>query len=301
MNHTAFKKKVNVGLIVLLAPAIIVVVLIIGYPLVRALGLSLYRYKLTDLLNSGFIGLNNYKDIIFNDPAFNAAFVNTIIWVGVTVVCQVLCSLVLANVLNKPFWGRGVIRSIVLIPWATPCVLIALMWSWMFNGNYGVINEILKDFNVISQNVAWLAMSETSLGSQILVMVWQGIPFFTIMLLAAMQLIPSELYESADVDGAGPVRKYFSITLPGISATLVSTVMIRLIWVFNNVDIVYIMTGGGPGYSSLTLSVYTFIEAQKSLNFGYASALAIIGAIFMAIVMLVYMRMARSRGGIVDR
>ena len=234
--------------------------------MVRAIGLSFYNYRLTDLKNLSFIGIRNYIEILTNDPAFNQAFLNTVIWVGVTVLCQLLLSLLLANILNKAFSGRGIIRSIILIPWVTPCVLIALMWSWMFNGNYGVINEILKDLHIINENIAWLARPDTALGTQILVMVWQGIPFFTVMILAAMQSIPLELYESADVDGANAIRKYFNITLPGISATVISAVMIRLIWVFNNVEIIYIMTSGGPGYSSLTTSVYTFIEAQKIIE-----------------------------------
>lgn len=295
------KKKVQYQPFILLAPALVIVLLIIGYPVVRAIGLSLFKYDMTNLQNVKFIGLQNYIDIFTKDDAFWPAFKNTVLWVGVTVVLQLLLSLLLANILNKTFRGRGIVRSIVLIPWVTPCVLISLMWAWIFNGNYGVMNEILKKFHIISENVAWIAQPNTALWVQILAMIWQGIPFFTIMILAAMQSVPRELYESASVDGASSIKQYFYITLPGISSTIVSTVMIRLIWVFNNVDIIYTMTGGGPGYSSLTLSVYTYLQAQKSMKFGYGSAIAIIGAVLMSVVIFVYLRITREQGGMIDK
>lgn len=294
------KRRIQWEPIILVAPAILIVVLIIGYPVGRAIWLSLFRYNMTNLQEIKFLGLGNYIEIFTKDAAFWPALKNTVLWVGVTVTAQLLLSLVLANVLNKSFIGRGIVRSIVLIPWVTPCVLISLMWAWMFNGNYGVVNEILKRFHLISENTAWLAQTDTALWIQILAMIWQGIPFFTIMILAAMQSVPRELYESASVDGASATRQYFYITLPGIAATIVSTVMIRLIWVFNNVDIIYTMTGGGPGYTSLTLSVYTYQQAQKSMKFGYGSAIAIVGAILMSVVMFVYLRITREKGGMID-
>lgn len=295
------KKKIQWQPLILLAPAIIIVLLIIGYPVARAVVLSLYKYDMTNLQNVKFIGLQNYIDIFTKDDAFWPALKNTVLWVGVTVIAQLLLSLLLANILNKSFRGRGIVRSVVLIPWVTPCVLISLMWAWIFNGNYGVMNEILKRLHLIKENVAWIAQPNTALWVQILAMIWQGIPFFTIMILAAMQSVPRELYESASVDGASSVKQYFYITLPGIASTIVSTVMIRLIWVFNNVDIVYTMTGGGPGYSSLTLSVYTYLQAQKSMKFGYGSAVAIIGAILMSVVIFIYLRITREQGGMIDK
>ena len=295
------KKKFQYQPFILLAPAILIVILIIGYPVVRAVVLSLYKYDLTNLQGVKFVGLQNYIDIFTKDPAFWPAFKNTVIWVSVTVISQLLLSLLLANILNKFFIGRGIVRSVVLIPWVTPCVLISLMWAWIFNGNYGVMNEILQKLHLINENVAWIAQPNTALWIQILAMIWQGIPFFTIMILAAMQSVPRELYESASVDGASRIKQYFYITIPGIASTIVSTVMIRLIWVFNNVDIIYTMTGGGPGYSSLTLSVYTYLQAQKSMKFGYGSAVAIIGAVFMSIVIFIYLRITREQGGMIDK
>ncbi|MDE7037973.1 MAG: sugar ABC transporter permease [Lachnospiraceae bacterium] len=295
------KKSKNWQPVILLAPAIIIVILIIGYPVGRAIGLSLFQYDMTNLQNVKFVGIQNYVDLFTKDEAFWPAFKNTVVWVLVTVASQLLLSLLLANILNKKFFLRGVVRSIVLIPWVTPCVLISLMWAWIFNGNYGVVNEILNRLHLITGDAAWLAQPQTALWVQILAMIWQGVPFFTIMILAAMQSIPAELYESASVDGASSVRKYFHITIPGIASTLVSTVMIRLIWVFNNVDIIYTMTGGGPGYSSLTLSVYTYQQAQKSMRFGYGSAAAITGAVFMTGVIFIYLRLTREKGGMITK
>jgi multiple sugar transport system permease protein len=205
--------------------------------------------------------------------------------------------MVLALLLNKKFRGRAVVRSICLIPWVTPGVVIALMWSWIYNGNFGVLNDLLMKTGFIAKNIAWLANSKTSLNAQIVAMIWQGIPFFTLMFLATMQTIPTDLYEVADVSGANSWQKFRYITFPFLIPTILITSLLRIIWVGNNVDIIYLMTQGGPGFSSMTLSVYSYIEAQKSMNFGYGSTLAVYGTLFMVVLMVLYVRLLNKSGG----
>ena len=281
--------------IILLMPAFLLVVGVIIYPICYAVGLSFQYYKLTDYVNRQFIGLENYISVWRNET-FLASLGNTVKWVGITVACQFLFGLVLAMILNVPFRGRGIIRSITLMPWVTPGVVIALMWVWIYNGNFGVLNKCLTSLGIISKNIPWLGSSQTALYSQLVTMIWQGIPFFAIMILAALQTISADLYEAADISGANSWQKFLYITLPELMPTIITTCMLRIIWVFNNVEVLYLMTGGGPGHSSMTVSLVAYIKAQKSLDFGQGSTIAIYGTLFMILFMTIYLKLTR-RGG----
>ena len=278
--------------IILLAPAFLLVVGVIVYPICYAVGLSFQYYKLTDIVNRHFVGLENYISVWSNET-FLASLGNTVKWVGITVLCQFLFGLVLALILNTPFRGRGVIRSITLMPWVTPGVVIALMWVWIYNGNFGILNKCLTSRGNLKKNIPWLGSVATALYSQIATMIWQGIPFFAIMILAALQTISSDLYEAAEISGAGSWQKFIYITLPEIMPTIVTTCMLRIIWVFNNVEVLYLMTGGGPGHSSMTVSLVAYIRAQKSLDFGQGSTIAIYGTLFMILFMTIYLKLTR--------
>ena len=278
--------------IILLAPAFLLVVGVIVYPICYAVGLSFQYYKLTDIVNRHFVGLENYISVWSNET-FLASLGNTVKWVGITVLCQFLFGLVLALILNTPFRGRGVIRSITLMPWVTPGVVIALMWVWIYNGNFGILNKCLTSIGILKENIPWLGSADTALYSQIATMIWQGIPFFAIMILAALQTISSDLYEAAEISGAGSWQKFIYITLPEIMPTIVTACMLRIIWVFNNVEVLYLMTGGGPGHSSMTVSLVAYIRAQKSLDFGQGSTIAIYGTLFMILFMTIYLKLTR--------
>ena len=278
--------------IILLAPAFLLVVGVIVYPICYAVGLSFQYYKLTDIVNRHFVGLENYISVWSNET-FLASLGNTVKWVGITVLCQFLFGLVLALILNTPFRGRGVIRSITLMPWVTPGVVIALMWVWIYNGNFGILNKCLTSIGILKENIPWLGSADTALYSQIATMIWQGIPFFAIMILAALQTISSDLYEAAEISGAGSWQKFIYITLPEIMPTIVTTCMLRIIWVFNNVEVLYLMTGGGPGHSSMTVSLVAYIRAQKSLDFGQGSPIAIYGTLLMILFMTIYLKLTR--------
>lgn len=273
----------------LVAPALCLMLLIVAYPILNSLFMSFFNYTLYKPKNIKFIGLSNYISVL-KDPVFKEALINTFIWVILGVFFQFLFGLILALLLNKDFKGRGMIRSIILIPWVTPGVLIGLMWSWMYDGNYGVINDILSKLGIIKDYVPWLAQSSTSLSSVLVTIIWQGIPFFAIMLLAGLQAIPRELYEAAEVDGASSWHCFWNITMPLLKPTILVSSLLRIIWVANSIDVIYIMTGGGPGYSSLTLSVYTYIKAQKALDFGYSSTLAIFLTLILSSVAFLYLK-----------
>jgi multiple sugar transport system permease protein len=273
----------------LIAPAVTLMLLIVAYPIGSSFCMSFFKYVLYRPFDVQFIGLANYINV-FKDPVFWQSFINTIYWIGFGVSFQLLFGLILALLLNQKFKLRGLVRSIVLIPWVTPGILIGLMWTWMYDGNYGVINDTLTKLHLIKDYIPWLAQSKTALPGVIVTIIWQGIPFFAIMILAALQTIPQELYEAAEVDGARSWQAFLNVTLPMIQPTLVVTTLLRIIWVANSVDVIYSMTGGGPGYSSLTLSVYTFVKARAALDFGYASTLSLILTLFLSSFLVIYLR-----------
>ena len=290
------KKRRNWTPFILLLPAFILVGGIIIYPIFNAVYTSFFYYNMTDFKNIHFVGLQNYIDV-WKDEAFLASLGNTVKWVVITVIFQFVLGLLLAMLLNRTFHGRGLVRSICFIPWVTPSVVIALIWSWIYNGNFGILNVILHKLGLITENIAWLSNAKVVLYSEIVTMVWQGLLFFTIMILASFQTVPDALYEAADVEGATEWKKFCCITWPHILPTVVTTMLLRVIWVFNNVDVLYLMSGGGPGYSSMTLSLNAYIKAQKSLNFGYGSTIAVYGTIIILVFMSIYIRVTDKMKG----
>ena len=253
----------------------------------NAIGMSFQSYDLRRPLQIGFIGLNNYMKAL-QDELFWKSLTKTIFWVVFGVGFQFLFGFILALLLNQSFRGRGFIRAISLIPWVTPGVLIGLMWRWMYDGNFGVINDILTKIGLIDGNIPFLSSPDTAFASVIVTIVWQGIPFFALMILAGLQGIPAELYEAADMDGATAVQKLFKITIPSIKNTIFITALLRIIWVANSVDVIFNMTEGGPAYATQTLSVYIFNKAN-TLDMGYASTMAILLALVLCTVAVPYL------------
>lgn len=282
------KKKLYLWPYLLVAPALIIVLCVVFVPIINAISMSFQSYDLKFPKKISFIWFQNYQKLL-QDELFWQSLLRTLKWVFFGVGLQFVFGFILALILNRSFRGRGLVRAVSLIPWVTPGVLIALMWRWIFDGNYGVLNDLLKNIGVISSNIPFIAQKATALPSVITAIVWQGIPFFAIMLLAGLQGIPSELYEAADIDGASGSQKLFRITIPSLQNTIFVTTMLRIIWVANSVDVIYSMTEGGPAYATQTLSVYIFINA-KGLNLGYASAMAIVMAVLLMAVSVPYLR-----------
>ncbi len=272
----------------LLLPALIVMLSVVIVPIINAVSMSFQSYNLTKPKKIGFIGLQNYATLL-HDPLFWSSLLRTAIWVVFGVGCQFLFGFLLALVLNKNFRGRGVVRAVSLIPWVTPGVLIALMWRWMYDGNYGVINDILMRLGFIKENIAFLSKPATAMPSVIVTIVWQGIPFFALMLLAGLQGISYDLYEAASIDGATGWQKLIYVTIPSLRNTIFVTTMLRIIWVANSVDVIFNMTEGGPAYATQTLSVYIYKKAS-ALDMGYASAMAIMLMLVLLLAAIPYLR-----------
>lgn len=284
------RKKRGAGIwpYLLLAPALLIMLSVVIIPIINAVSMSFQSYNLTRPKKIGFIAFQNYEKIL-QSSQFWSSMGRTGVWVLWGVGLQFVFGFALALLLNKNFHGRGVVRSVSLIPWVTPGVLIALMWRWILDGNYGVLNDILKNLGIISDNIAFLASKQYAMPSVIMTIVWQGIPFFALMILAGLQSIPEELYEAANIDGASGLQKLFYVTIPSLKNTIFVTTMLRIIWVANSVDVIYNMTEGGPAFATQTLSVYIYKEASI-LNMGYASAMAILLMLVLMVVAIPYLR-----------
>ncbi|HWR12649.1 MAG TPA: sugar ABC transporter permease [Rectinemataceae bacterium] len=282
------RRKTNIWPYLLLAPALLIVLTVVFIPAVNAVLMSFKNYDLRRPSSMGFVGLKNYMAVLA-DPLFWRSLWKTIVWVGLGVGFQFVFGFILALLLNKKFMGRGLVRSLSLIPWVTPGVLIGLMWRWIFDGNYGVLNDILLKLGLIGDKIPFLAQESTAFPAVIMTIIWQGIPFFALMLLAGLQGIPDELYDSADVDGASGIQKFFLVTIPSLKSVIFVTTLLRIIWVANSVDVIFNLTEGGPAYSTQTLSVYIFNKGN-SLNLGYAATMSIMLTLGLSLVALRYLK-----------
>lgn len=272
----------------LLAPAVFVTIVIVFMPMIQAVWTSFYDLVLFRPNASKFVGFGNYVKL-FNDPVFWTALWNTVIWIGLTVPLQMGLGLLTALLLNREFPWRGLARALIIIPWALPSVVIALMWRWIYDPNTGVLNDILIYLSIVKAAVPWLANPDVAIYAIIATLTWQGFPFFAVMILAGLQGIPKSQYEAASIDGATAWRQFVHITLPGIAPVLATAGLLRVIWVANSMDVIFVMTGGGPGYATHTLPLYAFIKARQNLDFGYGTAIAVTFTIFLGAFVALYL------------
>ena len=283
------KKKIAPYLYVM--PVLILLLIMYGYPLIKSIIMSLQDYKLTSSGSAPFNDFANFKKM-FSDTDFLLLLKNSLIYVIISVVAQFVLGLILALCLKTKFRGRGIYQSIVFLPWAFSSFVVGLMFRWSFNGEYGVVNDILMRMGIIKENVAWLGTPGLSLAVVIIAMIWMGIPFFGIMILAALQSVPDDIYEAADIDGCGMFRKFFSLTLPYIKPTIIMTVLLRTIWIFNSFDLIVIITGGGPVNYSQTLPSYMYSKAFASYDFGLASAFGVLLIVILGIYAVLFLKLS---------
>jgi multiple sugar transport system permease protein len=206
---------------------------------------------------------------------------------------QFLLGMTLALALKKKFRGRGAYQAIVFLPWAFSAFVVGLMFRWSFNGEYGVVNDLLIKLGLASEKIAWLGTPGLSLLVVIFAMIWMGVPFFAIMYLAALQSIPEDVYEAADIDGCGAIRRFFAITFPYIKPTVIMTLLLRTIWVFNSFDLIVVITGGGPANHSQTLPSYMYTRAFSGYDFGLASALGVVLMVILAVYAVIFLKVTK--------
>ncbi|PNR94265.1 sugar ABC transporter permease [Petrotoga sp. HWH.PT.55.6.1] len=278
----------------LLLPTLLLISFIILYPTISGVMLSFKNYSLYNFQNIEWIGFENFK-AIFSDPFYIDTIWNTLEWVLFSVLFQLILGFILALLMKEPFKGRGIYAGLVFYPWAISGFAIGLIWSWLLNGQFGVINDILIKIGIIEENISFLSDPSLAMFSVILVNVWYGIPFFAIMILAALQSVPDSLYDAAEIDGAGYFTKLFNITIPYIKPTLINTILLRTIWVMNFPDIIYGMTRGGPGGSTEILAVKMINTVFYESDYSKAAAHGVVIITILFIYTIMYLKLTSKR------
>jgi ABC-type sugar transport system permease subunit len=230
------------------------------------------------------------------DPSLRRALASTLVFTGASVTLELLLGLALALLLSRRFFGRGAARAAALVPWALPAAVMALAWRWIFNSQHGVLGDLLfRAHLTASPQVAWLSSPGWAMAACVLADVWKTTPFMAVLLMSGLAGIPSELYEAAGVDGAGPVRRFFLITLPLLRPTMALALVFRAVQAFGVFDIVWVLTGGGPGGRTRMIALYVYDTVFRYLELGYGCALTLVMAGALAGLAAAILLLARPR------
>jgi len=271
----------------LLLPAMGVLIVINLFPILWDIYLSFFNASLLRPEKTSFVGLGNYWELI-KDPVIRICLRNTLVWTFGSAFLQLLIGLSLALLLNQNLPGRNIFRGIALFPWVIPIAMAAIMWGWLLHPELGLINDLLIRLGLLHTHYVWLANSTTAMIALIIINVWRLSPFFMVVILAALQSIPSFLYEAAKIDGSSTFQSFRYITLPLLRPILGIVFVLGSIWTCNSIDLIYILTQGGPGNETHILATYAYNQAFKSLRIGYAGAISVIIMIFLTFLASVY-------------
>jgi multiple sugar transport system permease protein len=272
-------KKSKVGFLFVL-PTVVLLGAIVVYPIIRVIYQS--AFKLSIFQTSLIFNFPQNFTYLLRSSSFWKSIYNSFIWTGIGVPLQVLIGLCIALLVNRNFKGRDFLRGAVFFPYLVPDIMASMVWTFMFNDLYGVLNYMLLKIGIISQPICWFSHPNTAMIGLIVVGLWKFSPFCVLGILACLQTIPNELYEASRIDGATPLQEFRFITLPTVLPVMLIIGLLRLIWVFNNFDLIYLTTQGGPLEATTTLPIYIYEEAFQQYNLGRASA----GGMLMLIILL---------------
>ncbi|MCB0111607.1 MAG: sugar ABC transporter permease [Caldilineaceae bacterium] len=268
----------------LLLPLILILFILLAYPIASAIWITL-QSKTIGMVGR-FVGLQNYRELLFNDPFFWQVVRNGFVFTLGSVFLKLIVGMIMAIVLNQPLRWRGLWRGLLLMPWVAPTVVTALSWRWILDLT-GVLNLTLRDLGLMSIPIPWLAQYGTALLSLVLVNTWRGFPFFGITLLAGMQAIPQELYEAAEMDGASVWQRFRFVTLPSLRTVILVVTILSVIWTFNDFSIVWLLTGGGPGHATDVFATYTYKLGFITSRLGYGQTVSVILAPVLIVIIMI--------------
>jgi ABC-type sugar transport system permease subunit len=276
----------------LVAPSLIIVFGFLVFPLAYSLGLSLMNWDLARPKENGFIGLANFANLM-HDRYFLNAVVRTLIFSFASVALELVLGGAIALVMNLDFKGRGLLRGLIIIPWALPSIVNASMWSWILNANYGALNALLTQLHIIGSYKPWIAEPGWAMVMLIVANVWKETPFTIILVLAALQGVPSQLREAAVVDGAGAWRRFVHVVMPMIVQIVMICGLLQIIWsLLHTFELVLVVTRGGPFNSTDIIPMRIYWQTFKALRFGYGAAMAWIAALALLVPSVFYIRSA---------
>jgi len=279
-----------------LLPAVLAVALVAGWPLLRTIWFSFTDARLDATAAPAFVGLSNYA-LLVQDPDWWNAVRNTVVFAVVSVTVETVLGLIIALALNERMRGRGLLRAAMLIPWAIPTVVSAQIWGWMLHDQVGVVNQALMALGLVERPLAWTADPDLALWAVVAVDVWKTTPFMTLLILAALQLLPDEIYEAADIDGLGPVGRFFRLTLPLIRPALMVAVIFRVLDALRVFDLMYVLTGNSAATASMSVYARQQLVEFQDTGFGSAAATGLFLVIAIATVLLLTLGRVRLAGG----
>jgi len=271
-KRSLFAGDVRLGWL-LVTPALLVVLGMVAYPFIEAIRIS-FTDKSIGRGPGHWVGLANYVYIL-HWPEFTQMVVRTLAFTIAAVVLKTVVGLVLATSLNQDFRGRNILRGVFMLPWILPTYIIVLVWRWIFDGQTGLLNQVLMSWGLIHANIPFLAQTGSAISALIFVLVWKGYPFYALTFLAGMQTIPAELYDAAKVDGAGRLGRFRYITLPGLRQVMGVVILLSTIWTMNTLDIPLLLTGGGPSNKTEVFPLLTYHLAMQNFHLGEGAALPI--------------------------
>lgn len=293
MYASALDRRYAVLGAMLIAPSILIFCMVIVYPLVSAIYLSLFTIY-TPSLRGNFVGFDNYTTLLQTHEFWRSLW-NTFVWTICTLALQIVFGVGLALVLHQNMMFRALARSLILFPYFVSTVVAVLVWRWLFNDLYGILNHTMMWIGLINMPLDYLGTMPNAMISVILVGAWKYFPFVVIAVLARLQTIPEHLYEAAKIDGAGPISRFFDVTLPQLRDVLVVVILLRAIWDFKEFDLIFLLTGGGPIISTQTLPLMVYKEAFGLNDMGRASAVAVTMMLVMLVFMLLYLRITARK------
>ncbi|MEV0845423.1 sugar ABC transporter permease [Streptomyces sp. NPDC049954] len=273
----------------LLLPALIPILVLSVGPLLYGVALAFTDAQSGSARGTSLTGLDNFADLRL-DSLFWDSFRIGLVWAVSVTVLQFLMSLGLALLLNQNLRLRWLARTLALVPWAMPEVVIGIMWRLVYNPDAGILNSTLRDLHLISANVDWLSDLSLALPAVVAVGVWAGMPQTTVVLLAGLQNVPLELHEAAALDGAGLWRRFRTVTWPALKPVVLSITALNFIWNFNSFGLVYVLTGGGPGGATRLPMLFAYDEAFRYGQFGYAAAMGLVMVAVVAVILTVFLR-----------
>ncbi|QEM84142.1 sugar ABC transporter permease [Halomonas binhaiensis] len=286
-----------------LTPMLLSLLIVAAWPLLRTFYLSFTDASLSDTTGGMFIGFENYLVHddgawygLLADPVWWTSVWNTVYFAVVSVSLEVVFGIIVALLLNAEFKGRMLVRAAVLIPWAIPTIVSAKMWAWMLNDQFGIINHLLMLLGIIDAPLAWTADADLSMWAVIMVDVWKTIPFVALLVLAALQMLPSDCYEAAEVDGIHPLKVFFRVTLPLITPALMVAVIFRLLDALRVFDVIYVLTSNST--STMTMSIYARQQLVEFQDVGYGSAASTLLFLIISFAVVIYLYLGRRQLGV---
>ena len=282
-----------------LAPMLVVLALVAGWPLLRTIWFSFTNASLTDIGAYEFVGFSNFWSAggwgLLQDGAWWNAVYNTLYFTVISVSLETVLGMIVALALNVNFPGRGFLRAAILIPWAIPTIVSAKMWGWMMHDQFGMLNDLFMSIGFISQPIAWTADPDTAMLAVIIVDVWKTTPFMALLILAGLQLLPSDCYEAARVDGISPVKVFFKVTLPLVYPALMVAVIFRALDSLRIFDLIYVLTSNSE--DTMSMSIYARQQLVDFQDVGYGSAASTMLFLIIAVLTITYIYVGKVKLG----